>query len=130
MANNKVEIKTDNFTLLIGMLGLLKNKDYLGQTVLGPNESLDLILDLKERKLLRLTISKRLNSSIGNYSEKDQRIISISDDNRSSVNENEGVVIIYDYGQQFMDSIKSIREAIENKLAKIKRDIENSLNLK
>ena len=58
MAQNKVEIKTGDVGLLIGMLEILKNKDFLGQTVLGPNESLDLILNLKERKLLRLTISK------------------------------------------------------------------------
>ena len=85
---NKVEIKIDNVRLLIGILELLKNKDYLGQVVLGPNESLDLILDLKERKLLRLTISKRLNNSFDSSDRKDQRIISISDENRSCVNEN------------------------------------------
>lgn len=127
MAQNKVEIKTDNVGLLIRMLELLKNKDYLGQTVLGPNESLDLILDLKEKKLLRLTISRRLNNAIGDSSNPDQRIISISNDNRSCVNTNEGIVVVYNYDQQFVSSIKSIREAVENKLAEIKKDIENSV---
>lgn len=127
MVQNKVEIKTDNVGLLIGMLELLKNKDYLGQTVLGPNESLDLILGLKERKLLRLTISRRLNNSFDSSDRKDQRIISISDDNRSSINLDEGIVIVYDYGQQFVSSIKSIKEAVENKLTEIKKDIEDSV---
>lgn len=128
MAQNKVEIKTDNVILLMGMLGLLKNKTFLEQIVLGPNESLDLILDLKDRKLLRLTISKRLNTSFDSGDRRDQRIISISDDNRSIVNENEGVVLVYDYGQQYADSIKSIKEAVEKKLAEIKKGIEDSLS--
>ncbi|KKR47718.1 MAG: hypothetical protein UT80_C0001G0006 [Parcubacteria group bacterium GW2011_GWC1_40_13] len=122
----KIEIKTDNVGLLIGMLEILKNKDYLGQTILGPNESLDLILDLKEKKILRLTISKRLNSSIGNYSERDQRSISISDTNRSVLSDVE-IVLVYDYGQKFVSSIKSIEEAVKNKLAEIKKGIENSI---
>ena len=90
MAQNKVEIKTGDVGLLIGMLEILKNKDFLGQTVLGPNESLDLILNLKERKLLRLTISKKLNTSFDSSDRKDQRIISIADDNRSMINEHGG----------------------------------------
>ncbi|KKR54056.1 MAG: hypothetical protein UT90_C0002G0013 [Parcubacteria group bacterium GW2011_GWA1_40_21] len=122
----KIEIKTDNVGLLIGMLEILKNKDYLGQTILGPNESLDLILDLKEKKILRLTISKRLNSSIGNYSERDQRSISISDTNRSVLSDVE-IVLVYDYGQKFVSSIKSIEEAVKNKQAEIKKGIENSI---
>ena len=123
----KIEVKTDNVDLLIGMLGLLKNKDYLGQTILGHNESLDLILDLKEKKILRLTISKRLNLSIGIYSERDQRTISISDTNRSVISDAE-IVLVYDYGQQFVNSIKSIEEAVKNKLAEIKKGIENSMS--
>lgn len=77
--------------------------------------------------MLRLTISKRLNTSFDSSDRRDQRIISISDDNRSIVNENEGVVLVYDYGQQYADSIKSIKEAVENKLTEIKKDIENSV---
>ncbi len=130
MAQNKVEIKTGDVGLLIGMLEILKNKDFLGQTVLGPNESLDLILNLKERKLLRLTISKKLNTSFDSSDRKDQRIISIADDNRSMINEHGGVVIVYDYGQNFLGSIKSIREAVENKLAEIKKDIEDMCEVK
>ena len=128
MAQSKVEIKTDDVGLLIGTLELLKNKDFLGQTVLGPNESLDLILDLKDGKLLRLTISKRLNPTVGYSNNQDQRIITISSDNRSIVNENEGIVVVYDWGQQYMDSIKSIKETVEKKLTEIKKGIENSMN--
>ena len=128
MASNKVEIKTDNVELLIGTLELLKNKDYLGQTVLGPNESLDLIINLKDRKLLRLSISKRTNPAFGYASERDQRVISISTDNRSSMNEDEGIVVVFDYGQKYLDSIKSIKEAVGNKLTEIKKGIENSMS--
>ena len=71
-----------------------------------------------------------MNTSFDSSDRKDQRIISIADDNRSMINEHGGVVIVYDYGQNFLGSIKSIREAVENKLAEIKKDIEDMCEVK